>query len=282
MLYNYIDLGAKPLRSLLCTILDKPNLGALVKTLKFRELWQYNTDGPTYMQKPSPPSNEIQSLYISKALPQVPERFHHLLETALIEKRAEAEAVLLLLLVPNLRALCLNFEYEDDYQFDETGEVALDTGFLRYNLLLQALNDDDRDSSTNDPEIITFPALDALDIASPCESPWRDDIYPLCVFWDVSRLMGIFTRRKLRHVALNRCRGPLGISKSMVEKLSGSLSLESIAITDSAVADSMPDILKMIKGLQHFQYHVPEPLELRSSDEYISARYLRDLSSQIQ
>jgi hypothetical protein len=265
------------LRPLLQKVLENKELAGMVRNVTFK--WEeYRATSP-YLQNGVPRTTPHRIPLEGHIAPS--EAFlsqcHQFLDESSLEWRpewlekleagsADAEACLLLLALPNLHSVLLDFDRMDgDEGFDENG---MDFQHLfRHEMLQTMVRDPKGFSMISTPQ--TPSALQNLSkfvLEQPYDEPWTiKHSFPPCVHVDLSKVLGLFKLPKLQSLKL--CQ--LGTSSESVldepsdSALFGTTELERVILTKSSLrSDELEYLLKFPRHLKHFHYHVVDMDEI--------------------
>jgi hypothetical protein len=271
MLAESIRVNTHDLRPLVQTVVESPEIASNVKGVLF-EWEEYMTTShygrPTPSRIPlsgaiAPPADFVAScrrFLENSGFQWPPERL-----AKLEAGSADAESCILLLALPNLECLTLDFntmDLDEDYGVrpDEHQHV------FRHELLRGLIQDPKAFASTTNPARYPLQNLEDFDTSQPYPNPGTiKGSYPPIVFADLGKVKGIFKLPNLESVEM--CQ--IGTSKEEtfsqeeISSLSKSTQLESIKLMRTSLsADDLGAIFGFARSLKKVHIHVAWPFEL--------------------
>jgi hypothetical protein len=179
---------------------------------------------------------------------------------------ADAEACLLLLALPNLRTLRLNFDKGDGDELYMENDLDFQHLF-RHEMLCAMIRDPKAFAATSEPLAqFALQNLSKFVLSQPYDDPWTIKAsYPPCLHVDLDKVKGMFKLPNLQ--SLEMCQ--IGNSDEEVfdepadSSLFRSTKLNKIILTKASLsADELEYFLRFPKSLKYFHYHVVSPDEL--------------------
>jgi hypothetical protein len=259
------------LRPLLQKVLENKDLAGIVKEVTFE--WEEYRTTSSYLENDIPRQMPYRIPLEGQVTPS--EDFLSLCHRFLAESglnwrpewreklkagSADAEACLLLLALPNLEALLLDFDRNDgDEVLDENGEEF--EHLFRHEMLQTMIRDPKSFTAISNSDIPSALCnLKKFVLEQPYDDPWTiKHSYPFCVHVDLSKVLGMFKLIGLQSLKL--CQ--IGTSgKSILDEQSdsalfGTTELEKIILTKSSLrSDELEYLLRFPRCLKHFHYHV--------------------------
>jgi hypothetical protein len=273
MIAEFINVKTQDLRPLVQTVVESEEIANNVKdiTLDWQEYMATNSyNNPTPQRMPpsgeiAPPADFVASCrrFLERSGFQWKPEWLAKLEAG----SADAESCILLLALPNLKSLILDFERIDrDVTY---GTFPDDCEHVFRHEILRTLIQDPKAfgaTGTATPARYALQNLEEFDMTQPFLDPWTiKGSYPPIVFVDLKRVKGIFMLENLESLEMTQ----IGTSKEDVfsdeeiSTLSKSTNLESIIFMKSSLnANDLGAIFGFAKHLKKVHYHVADPAEL--------------------
>ncbi|KAJ9623089.1 hypothetical protein H2203_006022 [Taxawa tesnikishii (nom. ined.)] len=175
----------------------------------------------------------------------------------LISGYVDAEATLLLQLLPNVVSLDLDFPTWDLTE----NESHQEQGIFRHDLLRKYLNQTHEEISDGESFLAS---LERFYMPNPYQAAFTlKSAYPPCWYWDITELPGVFSFPHLKSLSLERCASSGDKTLYIVGKRGGIGKLEELSITEAALeACDLDWILTLPNALKSFKYAVPRLDEL--------------------
>lgn len=255
-LYRKVNIGTRQLRFFLWTVIRNPDLASLVRNVifSFEEYGEYVERLPMDDERNMPDDimDDFMRVAHSSAYDWTDEEM-----SRLISGYVDAEATLLLQLLPNVVSLDLDFPTWDLTE----NESHQEQGIFRHDLLRKYLNQTHEEISDGESFLAS---LERFYMPNPYQAAFTlKSAYPPCWYWDITELPGVFSFPHLKSLSLERCASSGDKTLYIVGKRGGIGKLEELSITEAALeACDLDWILTLPNALKSFKYAVPRLDEL--------------------
>lgn len=177
-----------------------------------------------------------------------------------------AEAILLLQVLPGIALLDLDFPINDEDDDDDLLREEKQ-GLFRHDVFRAFLNQKDKypQSQLDDGRHQPLATLKRVHLPRPFEEPFSIKAeWPRNVFWELHELSGIFWLHGLRSISIDRCVSGTGRSirsdmPNGIRELIGTSNLEEISITSAMLEPKALNLmLRLPRALKSFKYEIAE------------------------